>query len=265
MSAPPERLNYHCSPISDWNTEVVWRAPARFGWDDKGAYDGTRSDGAPCAAVRAPFDEQPICGQLQGVLAAAMGEWSTGCPAPRLPRYANAGCRLRHSDSDFGSSHDAHPIVNRTTVEGSPATDARHAVIGTREVLTPSTATEQGGTGDATSDQAVAPDALQSALDQANGGDVIQLRAGTTYNAELSAAGASGERPGHHHHRGRAATRWNAGDAGVGSELRHHSRGVGWTAGHPHGACRGRVEHIGVQLPPNPSGYGDIAQSRRRV
>jgi hypothetical protein len=37
-----------------------------------------------------------------------------------------------HPDSDFGPSHDAHPMVNRTIVDGTAATDARHAALRTR-------------------------------------------------------------------------------------------------------------------------------------
>jgi len=36
-----------------------------------------------------------------------------------------------HPDSDFGPSHDQHPMLNRTIVEGVAATDARHAAIRT--------------------------------------------------------------------------------------------------------------------------------------
>jgi quercetin dioxygenase-like cupin family protein len=38
-----------------------------------------------------------------------------------------------HPDSDFGPSHDAHPMVNRTIVEGVPANDERHRGIRTTE------------------------------------------------------------------------------------------------------------------------------------
>lgn len=37
-----------------------------------------------------------------------------------------------HPDSDFGPSHDWHPMVNRTIVEGLPANDPKHAAIRTR-------------------------------------------------------------------------------------------------------------------------------------
>jgi quercetin dioxygenase-like cupin family protein len=37
-----------------------------------------------------------------------------------------------HPDSDFGPSHDAHPMVNRTIVDGVPANDPRHAGIRTQ-------------------------------------------------------------------------------------------------------------------------------------
>jgi quercetin dioxygenase-like cupin family protein len=36
-----------------------------------------------------------------------------------------------HPDSDFGPSHDAHPMLNRTIVDGVPASDPRHAGIRT--------------------------------------------------------------------------------------------------------------------------------------
>lgn len=36
-----------------------------------------------------------------------------------------------HPDSDFGPSHDWHPMINRTIVDGSPANDARHQGIRT--------------------------------------------------------------------------------------------------------------------------------------
>jgi len=36
-----------------------------------------------------------------------------------------------HPDSDFGPSHDEHPMVNRTIVEGVAANDPRHAGIRT--------------------------------------------------------------------------------------------------------------------------------------
>jgi len=37
-----------------------------------------------------------------------------------------------HPDSDFGPSHDAHPMLNRTIVEGVAASDPRRAAIRTR-------------------------------------------------------------------------------------------------------------------------------------
>ena len=36
-----------------------------------------------------------------------------------------------HPDSDFGPSHDAHPMINRTIVDGVPANDERHRGIRT--------------------------------------------------------------------------------------------------------------------------------------
>lgn len=39
-----------------------------------------------------------------------------------------------HPDSDFGPSHDAHPMLNRTIVEGVAVSDARHQGIRTGEI-----------------------------------------------------------------------------------------------------------------------------------
>lgn len=39
-----------------------------------------------------------------------------------------------HPDSDFGPSHDAHPMLNRTIVDGVAVNDARHAGIRTGEI-----------------------------------------------------------------------------------------------------------------------------------
>jgi mannose-6-phosphate isomerase-like protein (cupin superfamily) len=39
-----------------------------------------------------------------------------------------------HPDSDFGPSHDAHPMINRTIVEGVSAADARHGAIRTTDL-----------------------------------------------------------------------------------------------------------------------------------
>jgi len=39
-----------------------------------------------------------------------------------------------HPDSDFGPSHDAHPMLNRTIVEGVAVSDDRHRAIRTGEI-----------------------------------------------------------------------------------------------------------------------------------
>lgn len=39
-----------------------------------------------------------------------------------------------HPDSEFGPSHDWHPMLNRTIVDGAPASDDRHAEIRTKEI-----------------------------------------------------------------------------------------------------------------------------------
>jgi predicted phosphoadenosine phosphosulfate sulfurtransferase len=51
-------------PIYDWQTEDVWRAPARFGWDYNRAYDVMDAAGIPRHMQRCapPFGEQPIRG-----------------------------------------------------------------------------------------------------------------------------------------------------------------------------------------------------------
>lgn len=56
-------------------------------------------------------------------------------PAGLVHSFHTAGDALDvlawHPDSDFGPSHDEHPMINRTIVEGVSAADPRHAAIRT--------------------------------------------------------------------------------------------------------------------------------------
>ena len=106
--------------------------------------------------------------------------------------------------------------------------------------------------------KAVAPDALQSALDQANGGDVIQLRAGTTYNASYVLPVHPGTDPVTIITEGALppdGTRVTPESAANFATIRAASGGLPAIRTAP--AAAG-WSIIGVQLPPNPSGYGDI-------
>jgi predicted phosphoadenosine phosphosulfate sulfurtransferase len=64
MSPTPTRWITNCYPVYDWQTEDVWRAPARFGWDYNRAYDVMEAEGMARHAQRCapPFGEQPIRG-----------------------------------------------------------------------------------------------------------------------------------------------------------------------------------------------------------
>jgi predicted phosphoadenosine phosphosulfate sulfurtransferase len=65
---PSKELNYgnvyKCYPIYDWQTEDVWTAPKKFGWDYNRAYDVMDKAGISLHAQRlsAPFGEEPIGG-----------------------------------------------------------------------------------------------------------------------------------------------------------------------------------------------------------
>jgi len=84
-----------------------------------------------------------------GIILHGEGECHTeGTVTPLLPGmfwYIPAGCvhsfhtthsaldvLAWHPDSDFGPSHDEHPMVNRTIVDGLPANDPKHAAIRTQ-------------------------------------------------------------------------------------------------------------------------------------
>jgi len=107
--APAKQIQ-KCYPIYDWETEDVWLAPDRFGWDYNHAYDVMSKIGTPLSLQRCcpPFGEQPIRGlwkfqQCWPELWAKMVQRVHG--AATAARYANTelyGCGVSNNDLPEG-------------------------------------------------------------------------------------------------------------------------------------------------------------------